>query len=236
MADSSDIVFFSSGFLDLDDSEKETLFEPERLKQEGEITRELKGRGSTYFYRLKERPVVLRHYWRGGFIQNLSKDAYVWLGLSNTRSFREWELLKEMEKLGLPTPRPVAVRIQRKGLIYRSDIVTEEIEGVESLAQILKQRPASTEEWQLVGRTICQFHQHQIHHADLNANNILLKDGACYWIDFDRAKIHSGTTWQRSVLDRLKRSLEKLKGAHDPFFFDPEGWAYLVEAADSKAT
>ena len=229
MADSSDIVYFHPDYSDLDASVQTMIFNPDQLKQAGWVTRELEGRGTTYFFRLKDRPVVLRHYWRGGAMKNLSKDAYLWLGLARTRSFKEWKLLQEMESLGLPTPRPVALRIRRSGLFYRSDIVTEELEGVESLARILQQRPATAEEWQLVGKTIGQFHEQQVHHADLNANNILLKEGACYWIDFDRGCIRGGDGWKESVIARLRRSLEKLRGKHDPFYFSDEGWKQMLE-------
>ena len=230
MAGSSDIVYLHPRYEYLDQSLKDILFDPEKLQSAGLITRELKGRGTTYFYKLLEQPVVLRHYWRGGFMRHLSKDSYLWTGLTQTRSYREWKLLKKMEALDLPTPRAVAMRIQRGILCYRSDIVTEEIEGVISLAHLLKQRAATNEEWQRVGQTIRRFHQMQVFHADLNANNILLSDNACYWIDFDRGSVRSGSDWQESVLARLRRSLDKLRRLHDPFHFNEDGWAQLLEA------
>ena len=228
MADSSDIVFYHSKYANLDESLKDILFDPEKLKQAGLITKELKGRGTTYFYKLQDNPVVLRHYWRGGYIQNFSKDAYVWTGLAQTRSYGEWKLLESMEELGLPVPRTVALRIQRSGLCYRSDIVTEEIEGVESLGHLLTQRPASDKEWQLIGQTIRRFHDEQVHHADLNANNLLLKEGECYLIDFDRGRIRRGEGWKESVIARLRRSLDKLSAQNEAFNFSEDNWSQLL--------
>ncbi|MDB2499365.1 MAG: 3-deoxy-D-manno-octulosonic acid kinase [Opitutales bacterium] len=230
MADSTESVFFHPRYADLSEELKGIMFDPEALQKAGLIFRELKGRGTTYFYHLEKQPVVLRHYWRGGFMQNLSKDAYIWTGLSRTRSYREWKLLEKMKDLGLPTPGPVALQISRSGFCYRSDIVTEEIEEAESLAEILKQRPATSDEWQLVGGTIKRFHESQVLHADLNANNILLGNSSCYWIDFDRGRIQVGDSWKASVIARLRRSLEKLQGKHDVFNFTENGWDELLKA------
>ncbi|QXD25403.1 3-deoxy-D-manno-octulosonic acid kinase [Opitutia bacterium ISCC 51] len=230
MADSTESVFFHPRYADLSEELKDIMFDPEALQKAGLIFRELKGRGTTYFYHLEQQSVVLRHYWRGGFMQNVSKDAYVWTGLSKTRSYREWKLLERMAELGLPTPRPVALQIKRTGLCYRSDIVTEEIKEAESFSEILKQRPATSDEWQLVGETIKQFHESQVFHADLNANNILLTNSSCYWIDFDRGRIQGGDRWKTAVIARLKRSLEKLKGKHEAFCFTENDWEKLLRA------
>lgn len=47
-----------------------------------------------------------------------------------------------------------------------------------------------------------------VHHADLNAHNILLADdGAVYVLDFDRGRIRARGAWENNVLARLHRSL-----------------------------
>jgi 3-deoxy-D-manno-octulosonic acid kinase len=230
MAGSKDLVFIHPRYSEIPESLKDILFEPDRLKEAGLITKELTGRGATYFFQLQEQGCVLRHYWRGGLIRNLSADQYIWLGLGQSRSYREWQLLEKIEAFGLPAPRPVALRIQRQGILYRSDIVTEEIKAVRSLAEILKVRPATVEEWNKVGQTIRTFHAHNIFHQDLNANNILLGTDSCHLIDFDRGRIQPGNWWHGRVLNRLKRSLEKLGSKCDPFYFDPSAWTSLEEA------
>jgi 3-deoxy-D-manno-octulosonic acid kinase len=229
MAGSSDILFLHPRYSDLPGALKETLFEPDQLKAAGLVTRELKGRGTTYFYKLREHRCVLRHYWRGGIIQNFSADSYIWLGLSRTRSYREWQLLEIMENLRLPTPRRVALRIQRHGLFYRSDIVTEEILNVTSLAQLLQEREAIEDEWNCVGQSIRKFHDKKIFQQDLNANNLLLGPGTCHLIDFDRGRLQPGDWWHERVLDRLKRSLVKLKGKHNTFHYNAMSWSYLQD-------
>ena len=115
MPDPSIIVFLHPDFADLPDALKEDIFDPDRLKSEGLITRELRGRGTTYFFNLRNYPCVLKHYYRGGWVSKLSKQNYVWLGFKQTRAYREWKILEELEALALPAPKRVAMRIVRSG-------------------------------------------------------------------------------------------------------------------------
>ncbi|MCB1123946.1 MAG: 3-deoxy-D-manno-octulosonic acid kinase, partial [Verrucomicrobiae bacterium] len=111
----------------------------------------------------------------------------------------------------------------------------EEISGATSLADILKQRPATEDEWRRIGRTIRAFHEHHVLHQDLNAMNILLGENRCHLIDFDRGQIFMGDSWHTWVLARLLRSLNKLSGLHDPFYFSECDWEYLVNGyAENK--
>ena len=229
MADSSDILFLHPRYSDIPGSLKETLFDPDQLKAAGLITRKLSGRGTTYFFKLRDQDCVLRHYWRGGFVRNVFPDSYLWLGLARTRSYREWQLLETMERLRLPAPRRVALRIQRNGIVYRSDIITEEIRDITSLAELLKFRPATEEEWKCIGQTIREFHDQNIFHQDLNAGNLLLGVGCCHLIDFDRGRILRGTWWHVIVLKRLKRSLEKLRRNNKGFHYNAMDWSYLQD-------
>lgn len=162
-------------------------------------------------------------------MRTVSRDGYLWLGLTRTRSYREWQLLEIMENLCLPCPRRVALRIQRMGLLYRSDIVTEEIQGINTLPELLGNRELTEAEWRRVGGTIRRFHNHAIFHQDLNANNLLLGAGSCYLIDFDRGRILEGNWWKGRVLNRLKHSLEKLSGQGLEFHFNPGSWMYFMD-------
>jgi len=62
-----------------------------------------------------------------------------------------------------------------------------------------------------VGTAIARCHRHNAHHADLNANNILLDREREPWlIDWDRGRIEATQgSWIPRVLDRLQRSLLK---------------------------
>jgi len=66
--------------------------------------------------------------------------------------------------------------------------------------------------WPWIGACIRKFHHAGVHHADLNAQNILVDPsaGAVYLVDFDRCRYRPGTVVQGSAnLARLKRSLYK---------------------------
>ena len=229
MAGSTNMVFIHPDFSNLPESLKEVIFEPQLLKEAGLLIKELRGRGATYFFKLREDACVLRHYWRGGSARLLSKDRYVWLGLTRTRSFREWKLLEELESLKLPAPRRVALRILRSGLFYRSDIVTKEIKDSLSLSATLKVEDLERSVWMRIGRTIRLFHDQNVFHKDLNASNILLTLKYCYLIDFDRGRIQEGNRWKLGTLNRLKRSLEKFAINETTFHYDPGKWMSLMD-------
>ena len=65
--------------------------------------------------------------------------------------------------------------------------------------------------WEAAGRAIAACHRRGAHHADLNANNLLVDaGGAVHLIDWDKGRIESGAgAWCERVLARLERSLRK---------------------------
>jgi 3-deoxy-D-manno-octulosonic acid kinase len=73
-----------------------------------------------------------------------------------------------------------------------------------------------------------------VHHADLNANNILLggSETNVYLLDFDRGRIEARGPWEQVVIARLRRSLEKIKGQRADVRFGDEQWQWLVAAAN----
>jgi 3-deoxy-D-manno-octulosonic acid kinase len=185
------------------------------------------GRGSVSILKAPEGDWVLRHYRRGGYAAKISSDRYLWRGANATRSFREWRLLAQLQRLGLPVPAPVAARFQREGLLYWADIITARLPNAVTLAQAIRSRPISDTTWQRIGETIARFHAAGVHHADLNANNIMLDD-AVYLLDFDRGRIRARGSWEANVLARLKRSLEKAKTRHADVQFTADDWRTLL--------
>lgn len=177
---------------------------------------------------------VLRHYRRGGLMAKIAEDQYLWLGESRTRAFAEWRLLAELHRRGLPVPAPVAARYVRSGLVYRADLITEELPDSRTLASLMAQPTMLTADlWQATGRTVAQFHSQGVHHADLNAHNILFDgDGVVYVLDFDRGCIRSRGAWEQRVLARLKRSLEKVSGQRGAKFGEQE-WRALMDGYTS---
>lgn len=209
------------------------IFEPEELQRRNLVRRQVKGRGVTYFFDFNGVACVLRHYWRGGFMQRLSRDGYLWLGLERSRVYREWSILEKLREFGLPAPRPVALRIRRDGWLCRSDIVTTEIENSQSLGQLLREKGLDAPDWEKIGRQIRAFNDSGVFHRDLNANNILLDGEQVYLIDFDRACRCVGNRWKPLVLRRLKRSLDKLSRMHVVFHYSADNWKSLLSGYET---
>lgn len=185
------------------------------------------GRGSVSVLRTQEGDWVLRHYRRGGLAARVSADRYFWSGANATRSFREWRLLAELQRLGLPAPAPVAARYERIGLFYRADIITVRLTNAVTLAQAIRGHALPEETWHRIGRTIARFHAAGVHHADLNANNIMLSGADVYLLDFDRGRIRARGAWESVVIARLKRSLEKLRAPDPQMQFGDSEWRAL---------
>ena len=115
-----------------------------------------------------------------------------------------------------------------RGLFYRADLITQRIENSESLAAKLAQGPLSLSEWIAIGRCIRRFHDAGVHHADLNAHNILLTPEQVYLIDFDRGELRKRGWWADTTLVRLYRSLEKVTLLAAPESFTDEDWHSLL--------
>jgi 3-deoxy-D-manno-octulosonic acid kinase len=193
------------------------------------------GRGSVSVLRTAEGDWVLRHYRRGGMAAKISDDRYLWSGADATRSFREWRLLAQLHRLGLPVPAPVAARFERHGIFYRADIITVRLPGARTLAQTIRSQPLDAGTWQRIGHTIAHFLAAGVHHADLNAHNIILIEDAVYLLDFDRGRIRARGSWEADVLARLKRSLEKIRAQDAAMKFGESEWRALMDGVVAKS-
>ncbi len=159
-------------------------------------------------------PLVLRHYLRGGFAARFSRNRHLWRGPEQVRSFDEFRLLRELLRRKLPVPVPIAAIYWREGLFYRAGILLERLPGVRSLADRAA-TDGSAAPWEEAGRVIARIHRAGLDHADLNAHNLLFEDSGHGWvIDVDRSRLRiPATAWRDANLDRLQRSLHKLRGA-----------------------
>lgn len=214
------------------------LFDRDAWEAQGRLQRVVGGRGSIAILEHEDARWVLRHYRRGGLIARLCEDRYIWFGAARTRSFAEWRLLAHMVAQGLPVPRPIAARYLRSGVTYSADLITEMLEDTITLAQALE-TGVGAQQWREIGRTIAAFHRHGLHHADLNAHNILLAVPSSlttgsspkplvHILDFDRGRIRERGAWEEQVLARLRRSLNKVSQQAGRAFA-PEQWGWLME-------
>lgn len=183
------------------------------------------------FFEHEERELVLKRYHRGGLLGRFVKNSYLFNGLGRTRMWREFELLNIMRDLGLPVPRPVAVRCVRNSpMCYQGELIAERIPNARTLAEILQAENLSEKTWESIGLVIRRFHQHSIEHADLNACNIMLNTaGQIFLIDFDKSQLHNQRdhSWCQANLTRLRRSLNKWKKRDSAFHFETRHWQAL---------
>jgi 3-deoxy-D-manno-octulosonic acid kinase len=229
----SSVIIRSDGAVILYDPDvlgkiESSFFDPEFWRARDALTGTARGRGAAWFVRHEGHDLVLRHYRRGGLIAPLLGDRYLWIGLDRSRAVHEWRVLETLFQRGFPVPRPVAARVQRHGVYYRADLLTQRIPDAESLAQALSTAPLPAPLWRSIGECLRRFHAANVWHADLNAHNILLAHGRVFVIDFDRGRLDAPSARLARNIDRLKRSLDKLAGQRPDFCFAPRDWAELL--------
>ncbi len=199
--------------------------------QQDRCAQDIPGRGAPLFFHFRGVDMNLKRYRRGGMVRHVIKSSYLYPGLKRTRMWREFHLLADMRELGLPVPQPIAARCERLSpFSYRGDLVTRKIANTRTLSEHIRQASLSDDQWSCIGRVIADFHRHDVYHADLNANNILMDDrGAVFLIDFDKGEYRSNTRqhWKRRNLERLLRSLNKLRGLHPALHFTFDDWKTL---------
>lgn len=211
-------------------------FEPEYLKQHGHITRTVQGRGDTHFINWNGHQWVLRHYYRGGLVGKFNKDLYWNKPIEKTRAYQEWAMLLHIHHLGLPSAKPVAIRLVQGMMFHYADILTEALTNVRSLHDLLCEQAVDEQIWHSVGQVIAQFHHHGIYHDDLNAHNVLIStvDEAVYLIDFDKGDVRKKGRWMQANLKRLKRSLLKEANKAPQYGYSKACWDALLNEYQAK--
>lgn len=213
---------------ELIDDPSPALFDPSSYEQENILTNTVEGRGSNFFISSGNHAWVLRHYRRGGLVGKVNRDRYLIAGASRSRPWREWRLLALLHGEGFPVPRPVAAHYLPGLLTYRADLITEELPGVTPLSAYLSLHALSPELWGSLGKMLRRFHLRGVFHADLNAHNIMLGPEEFSLLDFDRGELRSSGRWQQANLERLHRSLIKLKSQRAGFAFGTTEWLHLL--------
>jgi len=244
MNNDSQIKVFQQGKIyGLYDSNEINSFDPNMLdinywQKKKAITGSAQGRGTTWFVKhanetsKETKHWVLRHYYRGGLTGKVIKDSYWFTSQKNTRASREFALLNDMQKLALPTPRPIACRVIRHGLFYCADLLSSRIEHAQDLVALLSKKPLPSALWKKIGVTIKRFHNNNIYHHDLNAHNILIdKSDNVFLIDFDRGEIRENNQarWQQANMARLQRSFLKELNKLPTFHWQQRNWQLLLE-------
>lgn len=224
---------YNSDFFDDHDFEKinANYFDAEFWRRQNAIVGEERGRGTTYFIAHQGKHLVLRHYLRGGLMGKLVHDHYLFQNTDSTRSLNEFKVLEYLIAQGLPTARPVAAQVKRKGMCYQADIIVERIPNAQDLVKHLQTQAQDEQFYRQLGELVARFHQHGVHHADLNIKNILCDAAGKLWlIDFDKGQLNChDSDKQLGSLMRLKRSFEKERERHGIHFKD-ENWQSLEQS------
>ncbi|MBX3702875.1 MAG: 3-deoxy-D-manno-octulosonic acid kinase [Steroidobacteraceae bacterium] len=207
------------------------LFDRAAWRARGALRERPGGRGSIHFIDDGARHWALRRYLRGGWAAQVARDRYLYLGEERTRPFREFRLLWQLRGMRLPVPVPVAAGYRRGLLAYGAELITERIFDVRSLAERVRADDLRDADWAAIGACLRRFHDAGVHHADLNAHNVLLDGAGQVWVvDFDRGRIRGPGAWQERVLERLGRSLAKVSGGSIAW---RDGFAVLRAAHDA---
>ena len=192
-------------------------FDKSLWQAQNKITGSAPGRGSTLFFTAESENFALRHYLRGGYAAKLSRDKYIFTGLSNTRAFAELQLTYKLYAQNLPVPEPIAARVVKSRVWYTQDIINRKILDSTTLYQYIIENPDDHEVWTKVGKTIAKFHLAGLNHGDLNMRNILVTSSKVYLIDFDKSSLEANETQKQNNLARLKRSIDKELGNSNSF-------------------
>ena len=180
---------------------------------------------------------VCKHYRRGGHLASLLGDRYVAVGVA--RPFRELEASIAARARGVLTPAVVSGAVYRAGLVYRADLVTEEVPEARNLAtwlRMARDRPSDEDLLRRAGRAVGALERARVVHADLNAGNILMaRDGPAWVIDLDRAAVLApAARAPRRMRARLERSLRKIYAAQG-LAVTTSAWSALQAGFEDEA-
>ena len=167
--------------------------------------------------------LVVRQYAHGGLWGRLL-GRHAALFCTSRPMLRELQVALHARQQGVPTARPVALRIQKKfGLLLTAQYVTEEIPEARDLLELshLVQTgascpaPARQAIARAVAAALAALHAAGIRHGDLNLKNLLVSERhsppRAYVIDFKKARLQREVSLQEGLagLVRLDRSVLK---------------------------
>ncbi len=167
---------------------------------------------------------AVKYFMRGGLVGRVVRTLYVGKG----RFFRCITVAFHLRSHGVACPEVLAV-LSRKVApgVYRGVIVSEWVDGSYTLSEAVRGEDA-TGVLATAASVVRRMHDAGVWHADLNAGNILVKDGTVFIIDLDGCRV-----WEDSLpprrrvrnIARLARSLEK-----EGMPFDETVWRRFLHA------
>jgi len=131
---------------------------------------------------------------------------------SRTRAERSWENAHLLRFYGIPTARPIAIRINKRGVFRgRSWYVAENLPG-QTLTQFMTNNKDNTTELkniaEQVAKIIVGIEKQLIAHGDFKASNFQVCQGKVYLIDLDSMKQYQTS---QSFKDPRKKDLTRFQ-------------------------
>jgi len=136
-----------------------------------------------------------------------------WHGLSRcfrpSRAWVSWKSAHRLELLGIATPRPIAIRENRRGPLRREAyLVSEYAEGNDLQAWLLKRRDAHLPAW-LDHQVVYLFDTlwaSSVSHGDMKATNFIVVDEQLQVIDLDAVQWHGS---EKQFITAFRRDLQR---------------------------
>lgn len=171
----------------------------------------LEGRGIVQIHFLKYiGNIVLKTYFRGGWIQQIVKDRYLNLGVC--RAKQEFKMLIAAAENKIRVPEPIFY-LKKGSLLYQCWLGTRQIKNSGSLAEVSRTDKRLTQAvLRDVWRQIEKMSARGIHHVDLHPGNILAgPEGRAWLIDFDKAYVSKKNRSKLLAIyvDRWNRAVQK---------------------------
>ncbi|MEM7390922.1 MAG: lipopolysaccharide kinase InaA family protein [Verrucomicrobiota bacterium] len=150
---------------------------------------------------LEDVDLVRKHRWGGRVERNadyffkrfsIRSLRYLHKPLRGRRTLAQEQAI---ESAGLRVPRSVGLIERRRcGLVVESAVISEALDGVESVFELFNGSPLAMEdkrEWiKAFAEEVARFHRAGLFHGDLNLNNVLYRshDRHFFWLDNEEGR------------------------------------------------
>ena len=158
--------------------------------------------------------LFVKRYAHGGLLRRLTAQRF--LNVGPCRSMREFQMLEYVRGLGVNAPRPV-MYITRGTIFYATWLVMEELQNTRTLVELAEDSSdQASRQLQVtmgaLGEQLYTLIRNRVLHVDFHPGNVLVgADGEVYIVDFDKACISNGSSYElRDVyLRRWRRAVIK---------------------------
>ncbi len=170
----------------------------------------LAGRGYTGVQELPEiGRVFVKQYAHGGLLRKVTGGRFLCCGLS--RSQAEFSMLETVRLIGVNAPKPY-ICVTKGSFFYQTWLIMEEIRESRNLVIVSQEESELLHDaMKAVAEQVLLLIRHNIFHVDLHPGNVLLsKNGDVHIVDFDKARVFTGSSqalrdlylrrWRRAVI------------------------------------